>query len=306
MESSFATVGLPFALAVIMFGLGLSLSVADFRGVAKNPRAVAIILGCQIVVLPLLGFGLAVAFGLQPLLAVGLMTLAAAPGGTVANLYSHLFHGDVALNITLTALNSILALITLPIVVNFSAAWFLDTADGIGVQPAKMLQVFALVLIPVAVGMLVRARARSFADRADRPVRIASGVLIAVVVVGALLGEDRALEYATEAGAVTAVFCALSLTVGYVIPRLAGLSAAQCVAGGFEIGLHNATLALAVTLTVLDSSEMSVAPAVYGIVMFPLAVVFGVVVTRIGRMETGRTKTTGPSVHETEYRRDRP
>ncbi|WAC57865.1 bile acid:sodium symporter family protein [Gordonia sp. SL306] len=286
MESSFATVGLPIALAVIMFGLGLSLSVADFGRVAKNPRAVAIILGCQVVLLPLIGFGLAIAFGLQPLLAVGLMTLAAAPGGTVANLYSHLFHGDVALNITLTALNSILALVTLPIVVNLSVAWFLDSADNLGVQPTKMLQVFALVLIPVALGMFVRARASTVAARADRPVRIASVVLIVVVVLGALLGEDRALEYAAEAGAVTAIFCALSLTIGYVVPRLAGLSAAQCIAGGFEIGLHNATLALAVTLTVLDSSEMSVAPAVYGIVMFPLAILFGVVVTRIGRIRT--------------------
>lgn len=286
MESSFVGIGLPIALAVVMFGLGLSLTVADFRRVVRTPRALAIILGAQVVVLPLIAFGLANAFGLEPLMAVGLMALAASPGGTMASLLSHLFHGDVALNITLTAVNSVLAIVTLPIVVNLSLAWFTDSADGIGAQPGKLISVFAVVLIPVMVGMAVRARATTFALRADRPVRIASFVLVTVVLFGALLSEDGVVDFLVRAGAVTALFCLLSLSIGYLLLRVAGLSVAQSIAGGFEIGVHNAALALAITLTVLDSTEMSVIPAVYGIIMFPLAAAFGAVVTRVDRSTT--------------------
>lgn len=286
MESSFVGIGLPIALAVVMFGLGLSLTVADFRRVVRAPRALAIILAAQIVVLPLIAFGLAHVFGLEPLMAVGLMALAASPGGTMASLLSHLFHGDVALNITLTAVNSVLAIVTLPIVVNLSLAWFTDSADGIGAQPGKLISVFAVVLIPVMVGMAVRARATAFALRADRPVRIASFIVVTVVLFGALLSEDGVVDFLLQAGAVTALFCVLSLSIGYLLPRVAGLSAAQSIAGGFEIGVHNAALALAITLTVLDSTEMSVIPAVYGIIMFPLAAAFGAVVTRVDRGTT--------------------
>ena len=118
MDSALTTVGLPIALAIIMFGLGLDLTLADFRRIGRHPKAVAIALVCQIVVLPAICFGLVLAFDLEPLLAIGMLLLAASPGGTTANLFSHLFRGDVALNISLTAINSILALVTLPLITN--------------------------------------------------------------------------------------------------------------------------------------------------------------------------------------------
>src|SRR5574339_1173450 len=112
MDSALTTVLLPLALAIVMLGLGLSLTLDDFRRVGRQPRAVVVALGCQLVLLPALCFGLVLAFGLSPLLAVGMMLLAASPGGTTANLFSHLYGGDVALNITLTALNSVIAVAT--------------------------------------------------------------------------------------------------------------------------------------------------------------------------------------------------
>ena len=149
---------LPIALAVIMFGLGLSLTVDDFRRTARTPRAVVVALALQILVLPVLAFGLILLFDLPPLLAVGVMLLAASPGGTTANLFSHLFRGDVALNITLTAVNSVLAAVTIPVITNFAIAYF--DADGeLGLQFGKIAQVIAIVLIPVAFGM----RAQSLA-----------------------------------------------------------------------------------------------------------------------------------------------
>src|SRR5918992_2723128 len=152
MDSALTTVLLPLALALVMFGLGLSLTLGDFARVGRQPKAVVIALVLQLLVLPAVCFGLVVAFDLPPLLAVGLMLLAASPGGTTANLFSHLFRGDVALNVTLTAVNSVIAVITLPVVVNLSTAYFEPAVgDGtVGLQFGKTLQVFAIVLIPVA------------------------------------------------------------------------------------------------------------------------------------------------------------
>ena len=159
-DSVLTSVLLPIALAIIMLGLGLTLTVADFARVLRMPKAVLIALGTQVILLPLICFGLVKLFDLEPALAAGMMLLAASPGGTTANLFSHLAGGDVALNVSLTAVNSVLAVVTLPIVVNLSLDHFLGEGQ-IGLQPAKMLQVFAIVLVPVALGMLLRAKTGS-------------------------------------------------------------------------------------------------------------------------------------------------
>lgn len=281
MDSALLTVGLPVALAVIMFGLGLSLTPEDFRRVAHTPKAVIVALSCQIIVLPLVAFGLVHLFDLPPLLAVGFMILAASPGGTTANLYSHLFRGDVALNITLTAINSLLAIITLPLITNLALGYFDGAEDGVGLQVGKLVQVFAIVLVPVVIGMLVRDRAPDFAARMDRPVRIASAVLLLIVVIGAIAGErENILDYLAEVGIIATLFCALSLAVGYAVPRLLGLGEPQAIASSFEIGIHNSTLAIAMAVTVLESTEMAVPAAVYGVVMFFVAAAFGLLITR--------------------------
>ena len=176
------TIGLPIALGIIMFGLGLSLTPRDFTRVAKQPKAVLVALACQLVLLPLICLGLVLLFQLPPVLAVGMMLLAASPGGTTANLYSHLFRGDVALNISLTAINSVLAVFTLPLITNLAIAYFLPGDDGLGLQLAKVVEVFAIVLLPVVLGMLVRWWRPGFADRMDKPVRIASVVILVVVI----------------------------------------------------------------------------------------------------------------------------
>src|SRR5688572_8899279 len=135
--SALTTIGLPVALGIIMFGLGLSLTVGDFARVLKQPKAVLIALICQLIVLPIICFGLVLAFQLPPILAVGMMMLAASPGGTTANLYSHLFRGDIALNISLTAVNSVIAVITLPLITNFAIWYFEPFDDQLGMQWAK-------------------------------------------------------------------------------------------------------------------------------------------------------------------------
>ncbi|MPZ85546.1 MAG: bile acid:sodium symporter family protein [Actinophytocola sp.] len=270
-SSTATTVFLPIALGVIMLGLGLSLTVADFTRVLRYPRAAAVALGCQILVLPALCLGLVLLFDLEPVLAVGMMLLAASPGGTTANLFSHLARGDVALNITLTAINSVLAVVTLPIVVNLALAGFMEGEDAIGLQPDKLVQVFAIVLIPVAIGMFLRHRAPGVADRLNRPVRIASVVvLVSVIAVAVYQERDNVLGYLRSVGLLALLLCVCGLAIGFYVPRLARVPRGQAVASSFEIGVHNSTLAITIALSpaLLDSAEMAIPAAVYGIVMF--------------------------------------
>ncbi len=287
MDSALTTVGLPIALGIIMFGLGLSLTPEDFRRVARHPRAVAVALACQLVLLPAICFGLVKLFDLPPLLAVGMLLLAASPGGTSANLFSHLFRGDVALNVTLTAVNSVIAIVTLPLITNLAIAHY-DLDDSVSLPFSKVVEVFAIVLIPVGIGMLVRATASGWAQRMDRPVRIGSAAILAVLVLGILLDQrENVSDYLADVGLVAAVFCAISLVTGYVVPRAAGVRDDQAIASSMEIGVHNATLAIFVAVEVLDSTEISVPAAVYSIFMFVFATLWGALISR-------QIRATGP------------
>ncbi len=274
MGSTIFSVLLPLALAIIMFGLGLTLTVQDFVRVAKVPKAAIIALACQVLVLPAICLGLVLLFGLSPVLAVGMMLLAASPGGSTANLFSHVAGGDVALNISLTAINSVLAIVTLPIVVGLSTAWFLGDGESIGFQPAKFVQVFAIVLVPVAIGMWIRSRYTGWAERMRQPVKIASIVVLVLVIGAALVQEWQTLvDNIATLGTVSLLLSVCSLTIGYYVPRLFGVDRRQSIASAMEIGIHNATLAIAVAISVLGSETLAVPPAIYGIVMFfPAAV----------------------------------
>lgn len=276
MGSALTTIGLPVALGIIMLGLGLSLTLADFARVLKQPKAVIIALLCQLVLLPAICFGLVLAFQLSPILAVGMMMLAASPGGTTANLYSHLFRGDIALNISLTAVNSVIAVITLPIITNFAIAYFQPFDDRLGLQWSKALEVFAIVLLPVALGMIVRRFWPKFAAGMDKPVRIASVVILVVVIAGAVASNWTLLvSNFTQLALITVLFCLISLTVGFFVPRMLRVGKRQAIATSFEIGIHNATLAIVIAQSVLGSVELSLPAAVYGVLMFFIAFGFG-------------------------------
>ncbi|MFC9993492.1 bile acid:sodium symporter family protein [Nocardia sp. NPDC127526] len=294
MGSSIFAVFLPLALALVMFGLGLTLTVDDFARVLRYPKAAAIALVCQIVVLPLLCLGLVYLFGLEGALAVGMMLLVASPGGTSANLFSHIAGGDVALNITLTAINSVLAVFTMPIVVTLSIAAFLGDEAGIGLQPAKFVQVIAIVLVPVALGMWVRRRFTEFAERMRRPVKIASVTVLVLVILAAVISEfDTGLEHLGQLGGISLLLSTLSLTIGYFVPRLFRVDTGQSIASAFEIGIHNATLAIAIAVSVLDNETMAIPGAIYGILMFFPAAVAATLLARRQREAAPARQPTG-------------
>lgn len=277
--SVLTTVIMPLALGVIMLGLGLSLTIADFKRVTKFPKAIGIALTCQMILLPAVCFLLAKSFGMPPELAVGLMLLAASPGGPTANLYSHLSNGDVALNITLTAVNSLLTLFTLPLIVNFSLDYFMGSGEYLPMQFKKVMEVFAIVLVPVLIGMTIRSKAPGFASRMDKPVKILSALFLALVILLITISERNTLvTYFARLGGPVLLFNVLSMAIGYFIPRMLGVEKRQAVAIGMEIGLHNGTLAIYIALNVMHNSAMALPPGMYGLLMFFTAAAFGVLV----------------------------
>lgn len=272
---------LSIALAVIMLGLGLHLTVADFARVIKYPKAAFIGLFCQLFILPAVAFGLCKLFGLTGTLAVGVMLLSASPGGVTANLYSHLFKGDVALNITLTAVNSLLSLLTLPFIVGFSLAYFLAANQQVPLPTQKVIQVFAIVLVPVSIGMLIKHFTASVAAKLDKPVKVLSVIALVLAIAVAIVDQRQTLaDNFKSVGIVMLLFNTVSLAVGYAAPRLFGIEKSQSIAVGMEIGIHNGTLAIAIATTVLMNTAMAMPAAIYSILMFITAAIFGYLVTR--------------------------
>jgi BASS family bile acid:Na+ symporter len=284
MESSIVTtVFLPIALGVIMLGLGLSLTIADFKRVVVFPRAVVVGLVCQMLILPAVCFLIAIVFRLPGPLAVGLMLLSASPGGATANLFSHLARGDVALNVTLTAINSVLTLLTLPLIINYSLAYFMGEGRTLPLQFDKVMQVFAIVLVPVAIGMLVRAKKPAIADRLDKPVRITSAVFLLLVILAAVVKEHATIvDSFRRVGLAALVFNLASMGIGFVVPLLARVPHRQATAIAMEIGVHNGTLAIAIASSplLLNNATMAIPPAIYSLIMFFTAAGFSWLMSR--------------------------
>jgi bile acid:Na+ symporter, BASS family len=263
------TLLLPLALGIIMFGLGLHLRIADFQRVAQMPKPVFVGLGAQMLLLPPLTYVLCVMFGLPGALAVGLMLLAASPGGATANVFSHLAKGDVALNITLTAINSLLALVTLPLIVQWAMRHFLGAEAYVPPPVRKIVEVGAIILVPVALGMLLRARRPAIADRLERVVQPLSLVVLLALIAFTVVKEFELLRtHAASLGVVCLLLNALSLLIGYGCARLAKVEPRQAIAISFEVGIHNGTLAIFIALSVLKESAFSIPAALYSLLMY--------------------------------------
>ena len=186
----------------------------------------------------------------------------------------------MALNITLTAINTVIAVVTLPLITGLAIAYY-DRQDDVTMPLVEIVKVFALILLPVGIGMLVNDRAPGFARRMDKPVRIGSAVILAILVVGILLDQlENVGDYLADVGLIAALFCAISLVVGYFVPKAFGVTGPQAIASSMEVGVHNATLAIFVAVEVLDEVEISVPAAVYSLIMFLFAALWGMWVSR--------------------------
>lgn len=287
---------LPLAIAVIMGTLGLSLTLADFRRVLTRPRGVAIGLGNLLLISPLLAFAVATLFGLDPVLAAGLVLLGASPGGTMANLLTHLARGETALSITMSAVSSVLAVITVPLYLGLAIAHFgvpglEDRVSMVGI----VATVFAMTVVPLSIGMSFRAArpARAIAIE-PRLKRVALGAFV-LVVAGAV-----ALEWRLIAGSFLAVAPAAltlnvaAMAVSFGAARAARLSSPQATAIAMELGVHNSTLAIAVAAVI--NTELAVPAAVYSAFMFLTAGLFArLIYARNGDGGTTEPATAGGS-----------
>lgn len=282
---------LPLALAIIMLGFGLSLTPADFKRVINFPRPVFIGLFCQMILLPGIALGICRLFNFSPELSVGLMILAASPGGVAANIFSHLSHGDTALNLTLTAINCLLAAFTLPLIVNLALTYFKVGDSVIGLQFQKTIEVFLIVLVPVALGMFIRKLRPEFSAKVDRPVRIFSMVVLIVIIIGAVLKEKERLATSFgQIGLAMLVFNIASMLVGYGMSVMAKLKSTEATAITMEVGIHNSTLALYIAMSVLNSFELAIPAAIYSIVMFLTAAVASFLLSKVNKEEVRSPK----------------
>lgn len=275
---------LPLVVGAVMLALGLTLTVDDFRRAAAVRRPLLVALICQSLVLPALCLLIAEVLHLEPNLAVGLMLMAATPGGTLANVVSHLAGGDLALNLTLTAINAVLSIFAIPAILAFSLTWFLGDGRFIPLQFDKFFGVIAMVLIPVAIGIAIRNRFPDFAHRLHKFVRVAAAVLLVLAVVGGIVSGQTTLwkDFGVLSAAVV-LFCAISLSVGYLVSRGMRLGPRQAIAVSLEIGLHNAVVAIGIALSpqLLNNADMALPAAVYGVVGPLIALTFVVAVRRL-------------------------
>lgn len=272
MQSSLAlSLGLPAVLCIIMLGLGLSLKLDDFRAVVRHPKPVFIGLFCQVLVMPVLCLALVHVAQLPPSMAVGMMLLAASPGGTSATLYTHLARGDVALSITLTAITSALSIVTLPLIVNLSLMLLYVETDPVYLELRQVLQIFVIAIVPAAIGVFIQSRYPRLALRMERPVKISATLFLVAIVLFALISQWRLLGlWGATVGVAVLAFNLMSLAVGYYVPRLMGVDYRQSVALALSISMHNAALVIAIAMSdqLLANSEMAIPPAGYGLVAY--------------------------------------
>lgn len=265
-----STIVLASSLIIIMLGMGLSLVMDDFKRILVYPKAIIVGLVNQLILLPIIGFTIAISFPLPPEIAIGIMILAACPGGPTSNLITHLAKGDIALSVTLTALSSFITILTIPFIVNFALVYFLSEGQMIKLDVLEtIIQIMVITLIPVSIGMLIRKYKEGFALRMAKPVRIASGIVIALVIIGIVVKEkDNFISYFEQAGIVALCLNAATMLVGYFSSKIFKISYKRSVSISIESGIQNGTLAITIAVVLLGSSAFAIAPAVYSLIMF--------------------------------------
>ena len=265
-----STMFLAASLIIIMLGMGLSLVMDDFKRIIIYPKAIFVGLVNQIILLPLIGFAIAISFPITPEIAIGLMILAACPGGPTSNLITHLAKGDTALSVTLTALSSFITLLTIPFIINFALIHFLDEGQMIQLDVVETItRIFVIIIIPIIIGMLIRRYREKFALRMANPVRKASGIVIALVIIGILIKErEHIVSYFQQAGIVALVLNVSTMLVGYYSARLFKIKDKRAISISIESGIQNGTLAMSIAIVLLGSTELAITPAIYSLLMF--------------------------------------
>ena len=273
---------LPVSLAIIMFGMGLTLVVSDFSRLFAYPKEVLIGLFNQLIFLPLIGFLIILLFDLNSSMAIGIMILSLCPGGPTSNLITQVARGNIGLSVTLTALASLITVFTIPIILSEAISYFTGETDVIIELPVvqTMLQILVITVIPVFIGMVIRKKNEAFALRMERPMRIASTVLFFIIFLLVMIAnKDLIVQAMKEVGLATLLLNLSTMALGYITAKIFGIKGKSQISITIESGIQNGTLAFVIATTILNNVEMGLPTGAYSIWMF---ITGGILMWRLG------------------------
>tara|TARA_B100000900_G_C20566900_1_gene711508 strand:- start:838 stop:1707 length:870 start_codon:yes stop_codon:yes gene_type:complete len=273
---------LPVSLAIIMFGMGLTLVIGNFVRIFTYPKAVLVGLINQIILLPIIGFSIVVLFNLSPTMATGVMILSLCPGGPTSNLITQVSRGNIGLSVTLTALASLITVFTIPVLLSEAIAYFTGNTGVVIELPVlqTMLQILVITVIPIAIGMMIRKRNEGFALRMEKPMRTASTVLFVIIfLVIIVANKDNLVQAMKEVGLATLLLNLLTMGLGFLTAKLFGIAGNSQITITIESGIQNGTLAFVIATTILNNFEMGLPTGAYSIWMF---ITGGILMWRLG------------------------
>ena len=267
---------LPLALAFIMFALGLGLTLKDFLRVVKQPRDFFVGAFSQIIILPIIAFILVKLWPISPELAVGVMIIAAAPGGATSNILTFFSKGDVALSVSLTAIISLLCVITIPFIVLTSLNLLMGTSIFEEISLINIAsKMFLIVTVPVLLGMIFRKLLTTVATSFEPIAKKISAVLFVLVLIGAILSErDNIISYFAQAGLITLILNLIMMFVAFYLAKLLGSGEKQKRTITIECGLQNGTLAIVVATSIFGGGVYLIPAATYSLIMFATSIIF--------------------------------
>ena len=273
---------LPISLAIIMFGMGLTLVVGDFGRLFTYPKAVIVGLCNQLIFLPLIGFSIILLFDLSSSMAIGIMILALCPGGPTSNLITQVARGNIGLSVTLTALASLITVFTIPIILSKAITYFTGETGVVIELPIvqTMLQILIITVLPVSIGMVIRKKNEGFALRMEKPMRTASTVLFVIIFLLVMIAnKDLIVEAMKEVGLATLLLNLSTMALGYITARAFRIKGKSQISITIESGIQNGTLAFVIATTILNNVEMGLPTGAYSIWMF---ITGGILMWRLG------------------------
>ena len=285
----FSDIFLPITLAIITLGLGLSITIGDIKNIIFDPKNITIGLLSQLILLPLIALVISFATGLQPEYAVGLIIIAVCPGGATANLVNYMIRGNVALSLSITVVNGLITILTIPLLTKLALNIFIGQDSEIQLAiPDAVLKIFLLTVVPASTGIIIQTYKKEFARKLEKPLRYILPVLLLLVYSGVLFFEQRSNE--TDLAEkyfyilpFTLTLNILAMTAGYFIPSFFGISKQNKFTISVEVGLQNSTLAIFVAGTLLNNYTIALVPVVYGSFSFFTTWLFGYLARRFLR-----------------------
>ena len=270
-----SSVFLPLAIAFIMFSLGLNLKISDFSRIFTQPKDLLTGLFSQVIILPIVAFTLINFYPNLPVeLAVGVMIIAAVPGGATSNFFTSLAKGDVALSISLTALTSLICIITIPFIAVYSYSYFVGTKIDVSILQ-KSLELFAIVTVPTILGMIVNSFFNSFALNFESKAKVISIVLLALVIIGAVIKyQSDVMNYFKQAGLITLILNILMMIIAFYIGKFFASSIKKAKTFVFEVGLQNGSVAIFVADSIFGGGPFIIPAATYSLIMFLTSIIF--------------------------------